>query len=276
MKKLPSLHIKIHSILAVATLLNMPLYAAEPDAMKMPKGAYADTYNNGATVCATNEALGLLSWTGWKEKMGQLRRECSLTEPNQGSSFHEYWKAECTIAAGETTKDNYRINISSMRGVLVIDSMIDTPAGKLKLKKSFRGEYKGACNSTMPLLDAWSYLDLPAPLPTSDLKVRKLVAADMIRCGNVFYGLTLVVAKEKRADMMNTGKAIWGSALELIDYDNDFYLSELKKSGTEVSVALVPLPSVEKLNEMVQACNKYTAPEGIAIALKEQAAGSQK
>ncbi len=269
---------QVTAIVAVATLSCLPLHAAGPgNAMKIREGAYADTLDNAGTVCVTKKAIETLSLQGWKAKMGQLGRNCSLTEPSQQSFLNEHWKAACS-AAGEATKNNYRINLSFMENKLTIDSMIESAAGELKLKKAFQGEYKGACTSAMPALDSMSYLDLPPPPSASELKARKVVAADMIRCGTIFRGLSLSVAKDKSAAMIATGDAMWESALGLIDNDNDndFYMSELKKSAAEISTLLIPLPSAEKRFQLAQACNKYLTAEGIANAVKEQTALPQK
>jgi hypothetical protein len=94
----------------------------------------------------------------------------------------------------------------------------------------------------------------------------------MIRCGNVFNAFSLIVVKEKKTGMMSTANALLATAQNLIEHDSQFYLRELNRSAAEVSASLIPLPSIEKRLEMAQVCTKYTVPEGITNAIKEQTA----
>lgn len=235
------------------------------------EGAYAEAPGNTAAVCVTRKQMGNLTAQAWKPAMKQRGMDCTITESAKPMAGHETWKAACTDPRGKGTQHLYQFTVHANSEQVVIDSRMADAAGDLKMKHAFMGTYQGACTASTPPLDEWVYLDGTYGLgtPAQADGARKAVAVELIRCGNVFNGLSLTVAKARQADMRTGAAALLEAAVELYPADGDFHMDELKKSAPLVSAEIVG-SSAEKKFALYQSCSAYLQPEGIAQALKER------
>lgn len=243
------------------------------------EGAYAETPGSTAAVCVTRKQMGNLTALAWKSAMKQRGMDCTITESAKPLVGHETWKASCADPRSRGALHLYQFTVHANSEQVVIDSRMADAAGDLKMKNAFMGAYQGACTASTPPLDEWVYLDgtygMGAPAQADG--ARKAVAIELIRCGNVFNGLSLTVTKARQADMRTGAAALLEAAVELYPADGDFHVDELKKSAPLVSTELVG-SSAEKRFALYQSCSAYLQPDGIAQAVKERstAAGAAK
>ncbi len=243
------------------------------------EGAYAEAPGGTAAVCITRKQMGQLTAQAWKPAMKQRGMDCTITESAKPMVGHETWKAACTDPRNKDAQHLYQFTVHADSEQIVIDSRMANAAGELAMKNAFLGTYQGACTASTPPLDEWVYLDgtygMGAPAQADG--ARKAVAIELIRCGNVFNGLSLTVAKGKQADMRTAAAAMLEAAVELYPAEGSFHMDELKKSAPLVSAELVG-SSAEKKFALYQPCSAYLQPGGIAQSVKERstAAGAAK
>lgn len=237
------------------------------------EGAYAEAPGSTAAVCVTRKQMGNLTAQAWKPAMKQRGMDCTITESAKPMVGHETWKASCADPRGQGTQHLYQFTVHASSEQVVIDSRMADAAGDLKMKNAFMGAYQGACTANTPPLDEWVYLDgtygMGAPAQADG--ARKAVAIELIRCGNVFNGLSLTVAKGKQADMRAAAAVLLEAAVELYPAEGDFHLDELKKSAPLVSAELVG-SSAEKKFALYQSCSAYLQPGGVDRSVKERSA----
>ena len=197
------------------------------------QGAYADSLGSTAVVCVTAQHMASLTAPAWKNAMQQRGMDCTVSESDQPMPGHETWKARCVApaqAAGASAAHLYQFTVHADGEQLVIDSGMQTSAGRQMMKKAFFGTYQGACAPGTPPLDVWAYLDGTHGMATPvQADARKAVAIDLIRCGNVFNGLSLSVAKARQEGMRAAAAAMLEAAVELHPGEGDFHIDALKK-----------------------------------------------
>lgn len=234
------------------------------------EGAYADALGSTPVVCVTAQQAASLGARAWKTAMQQRGMECSVSDAAQPLPGLESWKASCANPAPGSASGPwlYQFTVRATPEQLLIDSRMTTAAGELAMKKAFDGTYQGACAAGMPTLDVWAYLDGAHGATTQgDAGARKAVAMDLIRCGNVFNGLSLTVAKARQEGMRSAAASLISAAVALHPADTEFHSDALKKSAPEVSAELVGA-SAEKKLALYQSCSPYLEPEGVARAVK--------
>lgn len=238
------------------------------------EGAYAQAPGTAA-VCVSRRQMDKLTAQAWKPAMKQRGMDCTVTESAKPMVGHETWKATCTDPRSKGAQHLYQFTVHADSEQVVIDSRMADAAGDLKMKNAFLGTYQGACTASMPPLDEWAYLDGTYGMgaPAQEEGARKAVAIELIRCGNVFNGLSLTVAKGKQADMRAAAAALLEAAVELYPADGDFHLDELKKSAPLVSAELVG-SSAEKKFALYESCSAYLQPGGVAQSVKERSAAA--
>lgn len=239
------------------------------------QGAYADSLGSTAVVCVTAQHMASLTAPAWKNAMQQRGMDCTVSESDQPMPGHETWKARCVApaqTAGASAAHLYQFTVHADGEQLVIDSGMQTSAGRQMMKKAFFGTYQGACAPGTPPLDVWAYLDGTHSMGTpAQADARKAVAIDLIRCGNVFNGLSLSVAKARQEGMRAAAAAMLEAAVELHPGEGDFHIDALKKSAPEVSAELVGT-SAEKKFALYQTCSPYLEPDGITKAVQSRVA----
>jgi hypothetical protein len=244
-------------------------------AARFRQGAYADSLGSTAVVCVTAQHMASLTAPAWKNAMQQRGMDCTVSESDQPMPGHETWKARCVApaqAAGASAAHLYQFTVHADGEQLVIDSGMQTSAGRQMMKKAFFGTYQGACAPGTPPLDVWAYLDGTHGMATpAQADARKAVAIDLIRCGNVFNGLSLSVAKARQEGMRAAAAAMLEAAVELHPGEGDFHIDALKKSAPEVSAELVGT-SAEKKFALYQTCSPYLEPDGITKAVQSRVA----
>ena len=238
------------------------------------EGAYAQAPGTAA-VCVSRKQMDKLSAPIWKLAMKERGMDCTVTESAKPMVGHETWKAACTDPRSKDARHLYQFTVHANSEQIVIDSRMEDAAGDLKMKNAFLGTHQGACTANMPPLDEWAYLDgtygMGAPAQADG--ARKAVAVELIRCGNVFNGLSLTVAKGKQEGMRTAAAAILEAAVELYPAEGSFHMDELKKSAPLVSAELVG-SSAEKKFALYQSCSAYLQPDGIAQSVKERSAAA--
>lgn len=238
------------------------------------EGAYAQA-PGAATVCLSRKQMDHLTAQAWKPAMKQRGMDCSITESAKPMAGHETWKAACTDPRSKDVQHLYQFTVHASSEQVVIDSRMADAAGDLKMKNAFLGTYQGACTASTPPLDEWAYLDgthgVGAPAQSDG--ARKAVAIELIRCGNVFNGLSLTVAKGKQAGMRTAAAAMLEAAVELYPAEGSFHMDELKKSAPLVSAELVGA-SAERKFALYESCSAYLQPDGIAQSVKERSAAA--
>ncbi len=207
--------------------------------------------------------------------MKQRGLDCTVTESAKPMAGHETWKAGCVDLRNKGPQYLYQLTVHADSEQIIIDSRMANSAGELQMKNAFMGTYQGACTASIAPLDEWVYLDgtygMGAPAQADG--ARKAVAIELIRCGNVFNGLSLTMAKAKQADMRTAATALIEAAVELYPADGNFHMDELKRSAPLVSAELVG-SSAEKKLALYQSCNAYLQPDGIAQSVKERSAAA--
>lgn len=263
---------------SLAGLLVSCALAAQPAAAAgFRQGAYADSLGGTAAVCVTSQHMASLTATAWKQSMQQRGMDCTVSESTRPLPGHETWKASCIAkapgaSAGATAAHLYQFTVHADGEQLIIDSGMKTSAGQQVMKNAFSGTYQGACAPGTPPLDVWAYLDGTYGMGTpAQSEARKAVATDLIRCANVFNGLSLSVAKARQEGMRAAAAAVMEAAVELHPGEGDFHMDALKKSAPEVSAELVG-SSAEKRFSLYQSCSPYLEPDGIAKAVQSRAA----
>lgn len=244
-------------------------------------GAYADTLGTAGLVCVTLQHLAALTSAAWKRSMSERGTHCTITESDKPMPGHESWKARCsstTPGAGNAAAQLYQFTVHADAERVVIDSAMRNSDGQELMKTAFFGEYRSACASGTPPLDVRPYLDAThtadaAPTTPAQALARRAVAADLIRCGNVFNGLSLSVTKSRQEGMRTAAAAMIEAAVQLHPGDNDFHVQALKKSAPEVSAELVGA-SADKRFALYQSCSPYLEPGGIDKAVQASAAGT--
>lgn len=263
---------------SLAGLLALCALAAQPAAAAgFRQGAYADSLGTTPVVCVTPQHMASLSATAWKPSMLQRGMDCTVSESARPLPGHETWKASCAGTASGTPH-HYQFTVHADGEQLVIDSGMKTSAGEQVMKKAFFGTYQGACAPGTPALDVWAYLDgthgthgTSGMATPAQADARKAVATDLIRCGNVFNGLSLSVAKARQEAMRTAAAAMLEAAVELHPGEGNFHIDALKKSAPEVSAELVG-SSAEKRFALYQSCSPYLEPDGIAKAVQSRTA----
>ena len=261
--------------LACSALAALPVLPAAAAGFR--PGAYADELGTAPVVCVTAQHMASLTATGWKSAMQQRGMDCTVSESAQPMPGHETWKARC-VAKGQgtatdtTTPHLYQFTVHADGEQLVIDSGMKSSAGRQLMKKALFGTYQGTCAPSTPPLDVWAYLDGADGVATpAQAAARKAVATDLIRCGNVFNGLSLSVAKARQDGMRTAAAAMMEAAVELHPGEGNFHIDALKKSATEVSAELVGA-SAEKKFALYQSCSPYLEPDGVAKAVQSRTA----
>ncbi|BEP94078.1 hypothetical protein GmRootA79_24620 [Acidovorax sp. A79] len=247
--------------------------AAQPAAAAgFRPGAYADALGGPAVVCVTSEHMARLTAAAWKIALQQRGVDCTLSESARPMPGHETWAASCTgPALGASAPHHYRFTVHADGDQLVIDSSMAASAGPqmMMTKKAFAGRYQGACAPGHPPLDVEAYLDgMHGSKGTpAQAGARKAVALDLIRCGHVFNGLSLGVAKPRQEGTRAAAAAMIAAAVELHPGEGGFHLEALRQSAPEVSAELVGAPA-EKKFALYQSCSPYLEPEGVARAVQ--------
>ncbi len=169
----------------------------------------------------------------WKLAMKERGMDCTVTESAKPMVGHETWKAACTDPRSKDARHLYQFTIHANSEQIVIHSRMEDDAGDLKMKNALLGTYQGACTAGMPQLDEWVYLDGTYGLgtPAQADGARKALAIELIRCGNVFNGLSLTVAKGKQEGMRTAAAAMLEAAVELYPAEGNFHMDEFKKSA---------------------------------------------
>lgn len=236
------------------------------------EGAYAQEPGTAA-VCVSRKQMDQLTAQAWRPAMKQRGMDCTVTESAKPMAGHETWKAACTDPHSKDVQHLYQFTVHASSEQLVIDSRMANAAGDLVMKNAFLGTYQGACTASTPPLDEWVYLDGThgTGAPAQADGARKAVAIELIRCGNVFNGLSLTVAKGKQAGMRTAAAAMLEAAVELYPAEGSFHMDELKKSAPLVSAELVG-SSPEKKFALYESCSGYLQPDGIAQSVKERSA----
>lgn len=256
-------------VLAACALAAQPAAAAA-----FRQGAYADSLGTTPVVCVTSQHMASLTATVWTQAMQQRGMDCTVSESAQPMPGHETWKASCAGTASGTPH-HYQFTVHADGEQLVIDSGMKTSAGEQAMKKAFFGTYQGACSPGTPPLDVWAYLDgtqgTSGMATPAQAAARKAVASELIRCGNVFNGLSLSVAQARQETMRTAAAAMLEAAVELHPGDGSFHIDTLKKSAPEVSAELVG-STAEKRFALYQSCSPYLEPGGIAKAVQSRTA----
>lgn len=239
-------------------------------------GAYADELGTTPVVCVTQQHMASMTAASWRQAMQQRGMDCRVSESARPMPGYETWKASCTgapQAAGGAAALLYQFTVHADGEKLVIDSGAQTSAGAQVMKKALFGSFRGACETGTPQLDVWAYLDgrPNSPGTPAQAAARQAVATDLIRCGNVFNGLSLSVAKARQEGMRTAAAALLEAAVELHPGEGSFHLDALKKSAPEVSAELVGA-SPEKRFALYQSCSPYLEPDGIEKAVESRAA----
>ena len=249
--------------------------AATAAAAGFRQGAYADSLGSTAVVCVTPQHMSHLTAAAWKHAMQQRGMDCTVSESDRPMPGHETWKARCIAPAqGAGAAHLYQFTVHADGEKLVIDSGMKSATGEQMMKKAFLGTYQGACAPNTPPLDVWAYLDGTGGLATpAQAAARKAVAADLIRCSNVFNGLSLGVAKAKQESMRTAAAAMVETAVELYPGEADFHMDALKKSAPEVSAELVGA-SAEKKFALYQSCSPYLDKDGAGQAVRNREAAA--
>lgn len=260
---------------SLAGLLILCALAARPTAAAgFRHGAYADSLGTTPVVCVTPQHMASLSATAWKSSMLQRGMDCTVSESAQPMPGHETWKVSCASTASGAPY-HYQFTVHADDEQLVIDSGMKTSAGEQAMKKAFFGTYHGACAPGTQPLDVWAYLDgthgTSGMATPAQADARKAVATDLIRCGNVYNGLSLSVAKARQEAMRTAAAAMLEAAVELHPGEGNFHIDALKKSAPEVSAELVG-SSAEKKFALYQSCSPYLEPDGIAKAVQNRTA----
>ena len=260
--------------LACCALAALPVLSAAAAGFR--PGAYADELGTTPVVCVTQQHMASLTATAWKQAMQQRGATCTISESARPMPGHETWKASCTGPAQGAVGGAvqlYQFTVHADGEKLVIDSGAQTSAGTQVMKKALFGTYQGACAPGTPPLDVWAYLDgqHQSQVAPAQAAARKAVAIDLIRCGNVFNGLSLSVAKNRQEGMRSAAAAVIGAAVELHPGEGDFHLDTLKKSAPEVSAELVGA-SPEKRFALYQSCSPYLEPDCIDKAVQSRIA----
>jgi hypothetical protein len=239
------------------------------------QGAYADSLGSTAVVCVTAQHMANLTAPAWKNAMQQRGMDCTLSDSDRPMPGHETWKARCTApaqGASASPAHLYQFTVHADGEQLVIDSGMQTSAGRQMMKKAFFGTYQGACAPATPPLDVWAYLDGTHGMGSpAQADASRAVAIDLIRCSNVFNGLSLSVAKARQEAMRAAAAAMLEAAVELHPGEGDFHIDALKKSAHEVSAELVGA-SAEKRFALYQSCSPYLENDGIAKAVQSRVA----
>jgi hypothetical protein len=251
--------------------------AAQPAAAAGPRaGAYTNELGTVQMVCVTAEHLAQATATAWHKAMQERGMECTISASDRPMAGHETWKAQCSPTAPNTTAGtphHYQFSVHSDGERLVIDSGMKNANGQQVMKKAFFGHYKGACTPDMPPLDVNAYLNgIYGMLTVAQADTRKAVALDLIRCANVFNGLSLSVTKARQEGLRTAAAALLEAAVELHPGDGDFHLDALKRSAPEVSAELVGAPADKKF-ALYQSCSPYLEQDGIAQAVQKREAG---
>lgn len=284
--------------LSLATCLMagaLPSQAAET----LREGAYADEIDGDRPSCVTRQALERLTARSWKPAMQQRGQECTMGETTQPMPGLETWKATCTPAGAKAGTGaagtagagrSYDITVHGRDDRLVIDSRVTvTATGDLQGKQAFLGNYRGACTADTPALNEWRYLDPAqssqpskaaaspaAPSPSSaPAAVRKAVAQDLIRCGNVMNALSITVPQAKQAGMRAGAEALMAAAVSVYDAEPAFYTQALEASAKDVAAQVVGT-SAETRFALYQSCSGYLQPDGIEQAIRQRSAEGQK
>jgi hypothetical protein len=250
--------------------------AALPAAAGFRPGAYADELGTTPVVCVTQQHMASMTATAWKQAMQQRGMDCTVSESARPMPGHETWKARCTGAPRGATSAAallYQFTVHADGEKLVIDSGAQTPDGAQVMKKALFGTYRGACDAHTPALDVDAYLGgQPHTQGTpAQAAARKAVATDLVRCGNVFNGLSLSVAKARQEGMRMAAAGLLEAAVELHPGEGSFHLDALRQSAPEVSAELVGA-SPEKRFALYQSCSPYLEPGGIEKAVQGRAA----
>lgn len=262
--------------LASGTMAALPTLSAAAAGFR--PGAYADELGTTPVVCVTQQHMASLTATAWKQAMQQRGRDCSVSESARPMPGNETWKASCTSpaqgAVGGATQ-LYQFTVHADGEKLVIDSGMKNSAGRQVMKKALFGTYQGTCAPSTPPLDVWAYLDgadgADGVATPAQAAARKAVAIDLIRCGNVFNGLSLSVAKARQEGMRTAAAAMLEAAVELHPGEGNFHIDALQKSAPEVSAELVGA-SADKKFALYQSCSPYLEPDGIAKAVQSHTA----
>lgn len=238
-------------------------------------GAYVDTLGTAGTVCVTKEHMAAMTATAWKRSMQKRGMDCTVTDSDRPMPGHETWKASCVgtqPGTGHGGAHLYQFTVHADGERLVVDSGMKTSDGRQMMKNAFFGDYQAACTPGTPPLDVWTYLDGAGSTPTPEQALaRQAIAIDLIRCGNVFNGLSLSVAKARQDGMRAAAAAVIEAAVQLHPADGDFHLEALKRSAPEVSAQLVGA-SPEKRLALYQSCSPYLESGGIDKAVQSRAA----
>lgn len=233
-------------------------------------GAYADAFGSGPSVCVTSQHLASLTLPAWQRSMQQAGLDCTVSESERPLPGYETWKASCVgRGEGASTAQAHKFSVSAVGDRLIVDSAVTDAAGNLVSKNAFAGVYQGACAPDTPPFDVQAYLG--SGESPRQAEARKALAVDLIRCANVFNGLSVSVVKSRQEGMRAAATAMLEAAVSLHPGDGSFHMEAVKKSAPEVSAELVGA-SVEKRFAVYQSCSPYLEPNGIAQALKNRLA----
>ena len=256
---------------SLAGSLVLFVVAAQPaSAAGLRLGAYADALGISPVVCVTSQHLANLTLPAWQQSMQQAGLDCTVSESGRPMPGYETWTASCVgQGQGASAAQAYKFSVLAEGERLIVDSAVKNAAGELVSKKAFGGAYRGACAPDTPPFDVQAYLGRGES--PRQVEARKALAADLIRCGNVFNGLSVSVAKSRQEGMRAAATAMLEAAVSLHPGDGSFHMEAVKKSAPEVAAELVGA-SAEKKFAVYQSCSPYLEPDGIAQALKNRVA----